>query len=174
MKNRIKTIGWLLSLIVLIPILGGCDNDDSVISIFSGKTWRLARLTTSGSSSPFYSDLWESDEDYQTSVSYLSQSSYFYVLFNCTENGDVVTGTVNARGVGGSINNATLTIDKDSRAMSISGSISGEESDQLGKAFLNGLLNVYKYEGDINSLTLYFKDTDEDGNTVTRLIGLSH
>ena len=46
--------------------------------------------------------------------------------------------------------------------------INGPESDPVGKAFISGLQNEYKYEGDANSLTLYFKD-----GPTTRVMGLT-
>jgi hypothetical protein len=38
----------------------------------------------------------------------------------------------------------------------------------LAKVFINGIQNVFKYEGDIHNITLYFKD----GNT-TKVMGFT-
>ena len=83
----------MLLMFSLLPLLSGCDNEDDVIGIFTGKTWKLS-----------------------ISVK--------------------VTGAA--------------------------------ESDALAKAFISGLQNVYKYEGDANSLTLYFKD-----GPTTRVMGFT-
>ena len=52
--------------------------------------------------------------------------------------------------------------------ISISGKAYGSESDKLAKVFISGLFNVFKYEGDVHNLTLYFKD----GNT-TKVMGFT-
>lgn len=83
----------MLLMLSLLPLLSGCDNEDDVVGIFTGKTWKLS-----------------------ISVK--------------------VTGSA--------------------------------ESDALAKAFISGLQNVYKYEGDANSLTLYFKD-----GPTTRVMGFT-
>ena len=36
--------------------------------------------------------------------------------------------------------------------------LSGNETDVLAKAFINGLQNVIRYEGDANNLFIYFSD----------------
>lgn len=93
MKRLIRNIFCMLLMFSLLPLLSGCDNEDDVIGIFTGKTWKLS-----------------------ISVK--------------------VTGAA--------------------------------ESDALAKAFISGLQNVYKYEGDANSLTLYFKD-----GPTTRVMGFT-
>jgi signal transduction histidine kinase len=52
--------------------------------------------------------------------------------------------------------------------ISIKGKVIGTESDKLAKVFINGIQNVFKYEGDIHNITLYFKD----GNT-TKVMGFT-
>ncbi len=109
----------MLLMFSLLPLLSGCDNEDDVIGIFTGKTWKLSRLTNKGS------------------------------------NNSSVNGTWKADGASGSL--------------SISVKVTGAaESDALAKAFISGLQNVYKYEGDANSLTLYFKD-----GPTTRVMGFT-
>lgn len=39
----------MLLMFSLLPLLSGCDNEDDVIGIFTGKTWKLSRLTNKGS-----------------------------------------------------------------------------------------------------------------------------
>ena len=98
----------MLLMFSLLPLLSGCDNEDDVIGIFTGKTWNSS-----------------------------------------------VNGTWKADGASGSL--------------SISVKVTGAaESDALAKAFISGLQNVYKYEGDANSLTLYFKD-----GPTTRVMGFT-
>ena len=42
--------------------------------------------------------------------------------------------------------------------MSMETNVSGMESNVLSKAFISGLQNVIRYEGDANNLFIYFKD----------------
>ena len=35
----------MLLMLSLLPLLSGCDNEDDVVGIFTGKTWKLSRLT---------------------------------------------------------------------------------------------------------------------------------
>ncbi|ADV43452.1 hypothetical protein Bache_1447 [Bacteroides helcogenes P 36-108] len=164
----VKNIGCLFLILSLLPCLGGCNNEDDVMEILNGKTWKLSRLTSEDSKAQFYSGLWQNETEQKNSIEALYTEGYFIVNFNCAEVNGEVTGTVEARGIRASINNATLTVNGKSRILNISGKISGSESDPLARVFLNGLLNVTKYEGDSKSLTLYFKD----GNT-TKVMGFS-
>lgn len=158
MKKMIKATSYLLLIFTLLPLLNGCNEEDDVMTIFNGKTWKLSRLTIDGSSARFYSGLWNNAKEEEASIIALKQSENFTLKFNCAEVNGEVTGTVDAHGIRANISNATLKIDGKSREMSISGRISNSESDPLAKAFINGVLNIYKYEGDTNTLTLYFKD----------------
>ena len=48
MKRLIRNIFCMLLMFSLLPLLSGCDNEDDVIGIFTGKTWKLSRLTNKG------------------------------------------------------------------------------------------------------------------------------
>lgn len=88
--------------------------------------------------------------------------------FNCADVNGEVTGTVSAHAVKANISDAILKIDGKEHTISISGKAYGSESDKLAKVFISGLFNVFKYEGDVHNLTLYFKD----GNT-TKVMGFT-
>ena len=167
MKRILRNISYLLLLLTLFPALSSCDNEDDVEAIFNGKTWKLSRLTTKGSSAPFYPGIWKNEEEEKKSKDRLREGSCTIVFNSVNVNGEI-TGTADANGFSARIENATLKIDGKERTLSIIGKISGSESDPLAKAFLLGLRKVSSYEGDSNSLTLYF----EDENT-TKVIGLS-
>lgn len=51
----------MLLMFSLLPLLSGCDNEDDVIGIFTGKTWKLSRLTNKDSNAQFYPNLWNND-----------------------------------------------------------------------------------------------------------------
>ena len=60
----------MLLMFSLLPLLSGCDNEDDVIGIFTGKTWKLSRLTNKGSNAQFYPNLWNNNEEEMKTVSY--------------------------------------------------------------------------------------------------------
>ena len=161
MKRLIRNICCILLMLSLLPLLSGCDNEDDVVGIFTGKTWKLSRLTNKGSNAQFYPNLWNNnEEEMKKSLDKLyNQKSTFTLNFEGTElDGELMGTTVNGQGINSSVN-GTWKADGASGSLSISVKVTGSaESDALAKTFISGLQNVYKYEGDANSLTLYFKD----------------
>ena len=63
MKRLIRNICCILLMLSLLPLLSGCDNEDDVVGIFTGKTWKLSRLTNKGSNAQFYPNLWNNNEE---------------------------------------------------------------------------------------------------------------
>ena len=145
----------MLLMFSLLPLLSGCDNEDDVIGIFTGKTWKLSRLTNKGSNAQFYPNLWNNnEEEMKKSLDKLyNQKSTFTLNFEGTElDGELMGTTVNGQGINSSVN-GTWKADGASGSLSISVKVTGAaESDALAKAFISGLQNVYKYEGDANSV----------------------
>lgn len=160
MNHRIyRNVSLLCLLFPLWALLGGCNNEDDLIEIFTGKTWKLARLTTEGSKAPFLADLWSGDKEYQNSINALQQENTFTLTFEGNEvNGELMGTRVAIRGVRVNIPEATWTADGKNQSLTISGKANTTESDPLAKEFIKGVLNVYKYEGDSGTLTLYYKD----------------
>lgn len=95
-------------------------------------------------------------------------TSYFTIEFKGEElEGELLGTNVSGQGSGATFS-GTWSADGKSRSLTLNLKTKGTENDPLGKAFINGLQNVYKYEGDMHSLTLYFKD-----GGATRVIGLT-
>lgn len=163
---NLKSIAYCLLAVALSATLHACDNEDDVTEIFADKTWKLTRLTNEGGKGQFYSGLWSSEQEAENSQEALKQTGNFTLIFNLAEANGETIGTCEARGIRASINDASVSVDGKKHTLTISGKVSGSETDKLARAFLNGLLNVYKYEGDSQSMTLYFKD----GN-ITRVMG---
>ncbi len=159
----------MLLMFSLLPLLSGCDNEDDVVGIFTGKTWKLSRLTNKDSNRQFYSGLWQDEKAEEKSREALKAEGNFTLNFEGTElDGELMGTTVNGQGINSSVN-GTWSADGKSQSLSLNLKISGSaESDALAKAFISGLQNVYKYEGDANSLTLYFKD-----GPTTRVMGFT-
>ena len=164
----IRNTGYLLLLLALLPIVSGCNNEDDVIEIFTKNTWKLSRLTTKDSSARFLPNLWNNDKDYEASMNALSQGSNFTINFAGTElNGEIMGTTLDGKGIKATFT-GTWSVDGKANTLGIALKVSGSETDPLAKEFINGLQKVYKYEGDSNSLTLYFKDGE-----ITKVIGFT-
>lgn len=160
-----KTISPILSLLLsalVLTLASSCENDEEFVRILTGKTWKMSRLTENGSSSQFYLT-WDTEEEYETSMSYFTVSSYYVITFEGVEyDGELVGNEVTLRGVNRSAT-GTWTASGENHAMSLDLTFSGagDETDPLAIAFINGIQNVYRYEGDENNLNLFFKDDGE-------------
>lgn len=164
----IRNTGYLLLLLALLPIVSGCNNEDDVIEIFTKNTWKLSRLTTQNSSARFLPNLWNNDKDYEASMNNLREGSNFTINFAGTElNGEIMGTTLDGKGIKATFT-GTWSVDGKANTLGIALKVSGSETDPLAKEFINGLQKVYKYEGDSNSLTLYFKDGE-----ITKVIGFT-
>lgn len=167
MKKILRNISYLLLALLMLPALSGCDTEDDLIEIFTGKTWKMSRLANKDSNRQFYSGLWQNEKAEEKSREALKVEGNFTLIFEGSEvDGELLGTRVNGGGIKSSIS-GIWNADGKSHSLSLDLKVSGSaESDPLAKAFINGLQNVYKYEGDASSLTLYFKDGD-----ITRVIG---
>lgn len=158
----------MLLMFSLLPLLSGCDNEDDVIGIFTGKPWKLSRLANKDSNRQFYSGLWKDKEAERKSRDFLKIEGNFTLNFEGSDvNGELMGTTVTGHGIHSNAD-GTWKADGKSQSLSLNVKINGSGSDPLDKAFISGLQNVYKYEGDANSLTLYFKD-----GPTTRVMGFT-
>lgn len=168
MNKKIGYIAHLLLLLVILPALGGCNDEDDVMAIFNNKTWKLSRIANENGREQFYKGLWNNEAEEKASRELLRAEDNFTLRFNCAEVNGEASGTVNVHAVNSRITDASLKIDGKTHALSISGKVSGTEADKLAKVFNNAIQNVFKYEGDMHNLTLYFKD----GST-TKVMGFT-
>ena len=65
----------MLLVLSLLPLLSSCDNEDDVIGIFTGKTWKLSRLTNKDSNRQFYSGLWQDEKAERKAEKHLRQKA---------------------------------------------------------------------------------------------------
>ncbi|WP_291530628.1 DUF4847 family protein [Bacteroides sp. UBA939] len=168
MNRRIRNISYLLMVLSLFPILNGCNQEDDVIEIFTGKTWKLSRLTTENSSEPFLPNLWNNETDYNNSIEALNREGTFTLTFTGTEvNGEIIGTLAEATGIRATTS-GTWHVDGKTRSLTISARVNGSETDPLARAFIAAIENVYKYEGDVNTLTLYYHEGQQ-----TRIMGFT-
>lgn len=146
-------------LLAALPLLCGCNNEDDVAEIFTGKTWKLSKISAEGSNIQF--NYWSNDNAegtaFQKSMALLKSTDNFTIGFTGGEINNVVGGTFSGKGVVATFN-GKWQADGESHQLNMSTTLNGTETDILAKAFVNGLQNVIRYEGDANNLFIYFKD----------------
>ena len=167
-KGYIKTLCCILLLACTLPLLNGCNDEDDIIKILTGKTWKLSRLTVKGSSDPFDSNIWNNDDNAkEKSLKVLSVESNFTLVFTGAEINKIAMGTFNSHGITSTMKGSWSGDGKSNRlTFSNNIEITGGETDPLAREFNNGLQRVIKYEGDTRNITLYYKD-----GQVTRIMG---
>ena len=90
----------MLLMFSLLPLLSGCDNEDDVIGIFTGKPWKLSRLANKDSNRQFYSGLWKDEEAERKSRDFLKIEGNFTLNFEGSDvNGELMGTTVTGHGI---------------------------------------------------------------------------
>ena len=151
-----KRLTYLL-LLLLLPLVGGCDNEDNVLEIFTGKTWKLTYIALEGQHQMF--DFWNNDTNAaQRSMQLLEQDATFTVEFNGGETAEYVGGDFEALAVNRSAT-GTWAANGATRELSLHDiRTSGSDTDVLARAFLTGLTNAIRYSGDSQNLYIYYED----------------
>ena len=161
-----KTLTYLL-LLLLLPLLGGCDTEDNVAEIFTGKTWKLNIISLDGQGEWF--DFWNGNaEARRTSMNLRGKndSPTFTITFNGSEIEGVVNGDFTAQAVNRSFT-GYWTANGSSRELSLTNiRNTGNDTDVLARAFETGLRNAVRYSGDSQNLYIYYY---EDGQTTKRM-----
>ena len=156
MRPILKQIIQYAILLAWLPLLNGCDEEDDVVEIFTGKVWKLNRLNIEGNSGQFLA-LWNTEQAYNQSMTALRTEGNYTIEFTAPD-ANVAGGDFTARGI-----RATVTgqwnADGKSHTISITAAkVSGNETDPLAKEFVSGLQKLSSYEGDSRTLTLKFAE----------------
>jgi hypothetical protein len=164
MKRIVSNLYRLGVLTVMLLSAGSCGTTDDVVGIFTGKTWKLTAITAEDSNQQY--PFWEggvSGPAFEKSMDLLAKAGNFTVIFSgaALEEG-ITSGTLNAHGAATSLSGKWEVIDAD-RTLKIMGvTTSGPtESDILARAFITGLLNVKRYEGDFNNLYIHYQEENK-------------
>ena len=152
----------MLSLLVLL-LFAGCNMEDDVLEIFSGKTWKLTYISTENSNKQF--DFWGSGDSSQ-SMEALKQTNTFTITFEGSEINAITGGTFNATAITATVNGQWNADGKSQEMTTSNVQVSYAESDPLAIAFVRGLQNAVRYGGDSSNLYIYYKDND---NSIKRL-----
>lgn len=158
-KKMIHTLR-LLALVIMASTLGGCNNEDDVIEIFTGKTWKMTFIAAEGSNKPF--DFWGGNEaQRESSMNALAQSNNFTLEFVGTDLASTTGGTFDGHGVLATVSGSWTANGASNDLVLSNVNVSRSETDALAKAFVTGLQNAYRYTGDNQNLYIYYK---ENGN----------
>ena len=165
-----KTIGYiirLLPVLLMLPMLGSCNDEDDVAEIFVGKTWKVSRIVPEGSTQQFPEGLWSSEAEKNNIMTAFNNTANYTLKFT-NGTGTETGGEFEARGVKATIK-GTWNADGETNALTLNVKSTGAtESDALAELFVNGVKKTEKYKGDANNLTLYFKEGQN-----TMIIGLT-
>lgn len=169
MKKTMKKIVGFFLMVCLALTMNNCNDEDDVIDIFTGKTWKMSRLTENRKNPPqFYDGIWNSEKDRLKSMEYLNRDGNFTVIFEGSEiNGEVDGSSVIIHGINSTLRGTWKANGKNNSIKLNLKKIEGSENDPLAKAFMTAMQQVFQYEGDINQLTLFYQ---HDKN-ITRKIG---
>ena len=167
---KMKTRLTYLLLLLLLPLLGGCDEEDDVLEIFRGngqqpKTWKLTYIALEGQHQMF--DFWNEDTNAaRRSMQLLEQGSTFIIKFGAAVTTNYVGGWFKAQAVNRSVtgNWAANGASRELRLTDLH--TSGNDTDPLARAFLTGLENTVRYSGDSQNLYIYY----EDGQTTKCMV----
>lgn len=145
----------LLFLVLLFPLLSGCNDSDDIAKIFLGKTWKLRDIIEGKKSS----DYWDGDKEAEAaSRELMEQENNCTLKFSGTITGNTINkGTISGKAINNSFS-GTWDVDGESRAFSTADITPSTDSDVLGQAFLYGLSHATSYSGDESNLYIYFKE----------------
>lgn len=152
-------MAMLLTVVCALPLLTGCDNEDDLKEIFTGKVWKLSYIYTDGAYN-LQIDFWDGNQERQEASMALRDTQGNYALeFSGAEINGTFQGSVNGRIVNQTFQ-GQWQADASSHTLAISNlRFSGnDETDPLAVNFKRGLTNVHSYSGDANGLQLHYRD----------------
>lgn len=137
---KLKSILYLL---LLLPLLLGCNNEDDLEAIFQSGTWNVANLFTTTN--------WNDNNKYTALYSEGSDIEAFNKMALIFQADGTLTGTLTS----GASFQGTWRADGGKRTMNISITrTTGNANERLNKAVLDQLKEVRHYKGDSGMLQL--------------------
>lgn len=158
MTNIVK-YKWALYLLLLIPVLSGCNNADDVQKIFTGKTWKMTYITR-GKGESWYK-FPGVDETVYKSYDPATGSRSFRLTFTGSTSEDMINGDFIGNGSVSIKGTWSANGESNQFATIIKSSSVTDSKDTLGKFIIEGLKKANSYEGDENNLYLYFEYENE-------------
>lgn len=159
--KTIRKISYLLLIISMLPILSSCNNEDDVIKIFTGKTWKMTFIANEGSQRQynFWGEQGMNSENaaYKNSMDALAKDGNFILNFEGGDLNGIAGGSFGGRATTASVS-GTWNANGESNKLNMVVEGNPSDKDVFGKAFVTGLQNAIRYEGDEKNLYIYYKD----------------
>lgn len=156
---------YIALLLLTLPVLSACDQEDDVIEIFEGKTWKLTNVFFAKGGNNVCWDYWKDEEAYNASEELRQKKGNFVINFTGAEINGNVTGEYHGNAVSTTISGKWEANGKNNTFKAQSDQQPGNNMNILERVYINGLINAYKYEGDTNgNLRIFFKDPDKKDN----------
>jgi len=154
--KRIKIYIQLLLVALFIPVLSACDQEDDVIDIFTGKTWYMTYIAVEGQNVMY--DFWQGNEEARKKSIATLKGDNYTLVFEGTNLENTAGGTFTGRATTANAS-GKWNANGDNRELRIDVQNAGTDADKyLGKAFMDGLKNAFKYGGDNKNLYIYYKE----------------
>jgi len=158
-KNDTYHTGLYKLFIIAVALLSlsSCNNEDDVIGIFTGKTWKLTYISEDGVHD--WWDFWGGDNKAKGEFIQLLQKSekYCTLTFNGADVNGVTGGSFGGQSISATIS-GQWSADGKSNKLTIDSNTSGTENNAVGKAFLTGIRNAKRYGGDNSNLYIYYEE----------------
>lgn len=152
---------YIFFLLLVLPFLHACSEDDDVLGIFTNHEWKLTGIFEEGETKNPYKGFWESEAAYQASVTLLNAGNTFRIRFNGIETNGVASGEFS--GYATSVNIAgTWNANGGNNQTSINFSKNVSDNDVMGQQFIIGLENARSYDGDYNNLRIHYSSGAKD------------
>ena len=137
-------------------IEGESTYEETVIDIFTGKTWYMTYMAVEGQNKMY--DFWKGDQEArEKSFKTIAGDNYTLVFEGAEVNGTaggIFTGKATSASVNGDWN-----VNGDNRELKITVKSADVDTDKyLGKAFMDGLKSAFRYGGDSKNLYIYYKE----------------
>lgn len=147
----------LFIMVIAILSLSSCNNEDDVIEIFTGKTWKLTYISEDGVHD--WWDFWGGDNKAKGEFIQLLQNNkkYCTLTFNGADVNGVTGGSFGGQAISATIS-GQWSADGKSNKLTISSKTSGTESGAVGRAFIGGIENAKRYGGDNSHLYIYYEE----------------
>lgn len=161
MKNK-----WLILLVLLLPLLSGCNDADDVQKIFIGKTWKLSVIKFAGSDKEC-KDYWLNADGnfnqalFEESNKRLMEANTFTITFSGVTKEDEISGKANGKAYSTAFSEVNWKANAVNNDFSIAIKPTNDK-DVLGTAFLKALANATSYSGDENNLYIYFSEGQQN------------
>lgn len=159
--KTIRKFSYLVLIISILSILSSCNNEDDVIKIFTGKTWKLSFIANEGTQRQY--NFWgeagmtAGNTAYENSMDALKKEVNFILNFEGGDLNGTAGGSFGGRATNASVS-GTWNANGESNKLNITVEGNPSDKDVLGKAFVTGLQNAIRYEGDEKNLYIYYKD----------------